>query len=210
MASSNTTCAFNLQVFYDLQFSLALQNIYKSYCCHLTKCNYLKVTRLFVDHFRSQTISSFFFFYWLNSTAFKPTGHDDFTFNTVYIIFKINQIHHVFTSLILCHNGPTCSPQHGHVRRILLRLCKHSASCLNGGGHGRKSDTTKSLPTCCRIFKHLPGDQGEGALQLLNEGALLSVGGEHLADLVHQLHRPGHVEAVLLAHLRNQKRETVM
>lgn len=67
---------------------------------------------------------------------------------------------------------------------------------------------SEPTPTCCRVFKHLPGDLREGVLQLLDEGTPLRVCAEHLADLLHQLHRPGHVEAVLLAHLRSPRQKS--
>lgn len=67
-----------------------------------------------------------------------------------------------------------------------------------------KKDTTKSPLTCCTMFKHLPGHLRERVLQLLNEEVLFSICAEHHADLLHQLHRPGHVEAVLLTDLRKK------
>lgn len=58
------------------------------------------------------------------------------------------------------------------------------------------------LPTCYRKLKHLPGDFWKHVLQLLDEAEFFRSCTKHLADLVHQLHRPGHVIAILLTHLR--------
>lgn len=62
--------------------------------------------------------------------------------------------------------------------------------------------TTESCRTCYRKLKHLPGDLWKHVLQLLDEAEFFRSCAEHLADLVHQLHCPGHVIAVLLTHLR--------
>ena len=74
--------------------------------------------------------------------------------------------------------------------------------------HWMKFIPKKSWPTCYGKLKNLPGDLWKHVLQVLDEQKPLSCRAEHLADLLHQLHRPRHVIAVLLTHLRTKPCKT--